>query len=604
MHILNITVLLNVFAISLHAGETFAPYQSPEEVPRDAAELWKDYDARKEPLDVQVIKEWKEDGIVSRYVTFKVGTFKDADARIAAYYTFPDNDRKNAAFVWSHGGGQRAERGRGIYFAKQGFATVDINWLGRSMEPDIDVNTDWGNVDPTQGPRFYSRALRDGWKRNLQPDEYTIDPVASPRNSNWFLLVVAARRAITFLEQQPAVDPHRIGFAGFSMGGTITAMTAIDSRLKAVAPFVGGTAFLHVEFPGGIAGSSVRPHFQDVDLYASTIDPGAYWPLVECPVVFISSSNDFHAAFDRIYQSMDLLKHDAWRVSTNIHQNHGPGPEQWVLLNLWFDHYLKGTEQNIPRTPPSTLKVNDDVATFTVTPVAQDRLAATEVYFSYDPNARTRFWNRADATRLGESWSVDLPLHAELPLYMFALCRYRLEHPVTLERGETTSFVLNSVEQSVVPESVNRDVLAKLPKTRDVFEDFSNGIQDWSTRDQGSIKTYKFQSPDLDRSNDKKLSLTIDPQGRRLALRLGVKSRFLDRADNLGDFSFARSISGDGPRELLVCKEDFKSADNKSLEWSKIATFEVTIIDLETKAKLDLTSPEGHTVLRAIKLVD
>ena len=383
VHLLHITILLNLFAISLHAGETFTPYQSPDEVPRDAAALWKDYDARKEPLDVQVIKEWKENGVITRYVTFKVGTFKDADARIAAYYSFPDNGKKNAAFVWSHGGGQRAERGRGIYFAKQGFATVDINWLGRPMEPDIDVNTDWGNVDPTQGPRFYSKALRGGWKRNLQPDEYTIDPVASPRNSNWFLLVVAARRAITFLEQQPEIEPDRIGLAGFSMGGTITAMTAIDSRLKAVAPFVGGTAFLHVEFPGGIAGSSVRPHFQDVDLYASTIDPGAYWPLVECPVVFISSSNDFHAAFDRIYQSMDLLKHENWRVSTNIHQNHGPGPEQWVLLNHWFDQYLKGTEQNIPGTPPSTIEVNDNVATFTVTPADQDRLAATEVYFSY-----------------------------------------------------------------------------------------------------------------------------------------------------------------------------------------------------------------------------
>ena len=85
------------------------------------------------------------------------------------------------------------------------------------MEKDIDINTDWGKVDPTQGPQFYSKALRKGWKRNLLPDEFSIDPVPSPRNSNWFLLTVAARRAITFLEQQPEVDPEQIGFAGFSM---------------------------------------------------------------------------------------------------------------------------------------------------------------------------------------------------------------------------------------------------------------------------------------------------------------------------------------------------------------------------------------------------
>ena len=193
---------LSLGCLSIDAQETFIPYSAPAEVPKTATELWQDYDARKESLDIQVIKEWKAEGVVTQYVTFKVGTFKGTEARIAAYYSYPDNGKRNAAFVWSHGGGQRAERGRGIYFAKQGFATVDINWLGRPMEKDIAVNTDWGKVDPSQGPRFYSKALRQGWKRNLLPDDYSIDPVPSPRNANWFLLTVAGRRAITFLEQQ------------------------------------------------------------------------------------------------------------------------------------------------------------------------------------------------------------------------------------------------------------------------------------------------------------------------------------------------------------------------------------------------------------------
>ncbi len=272
LHGFALCIGLTVLVSTALSEETFTAYKA-DEVPQNVTDLWTDYDARKEPLEIEVVKEWKEDGVVTRYVTFKVGTFKGADARIAAYYSFPDNEtQKNAAFVWSHGGGQRAERGRGVYFAKQGFATIDINWLGRPMEPGIDVNTDWGNVDPTQGPRFYSKALRKGWKRNLQPDDYSIDPVPSPRNSNWFLLAVAARRAITFLEQQPEVDPNRIGFAGFSMGGMITALTAIDWRLKAVAPFVGGTAFKYIDFPGGIQGSSIRPHFQDLELYKKTSD--------------------------------------------------------------------------------------------------------------------------------------------------------------------------------------------------------------------------------------------------------------------------------------------------------------------------------------------
>ncbi|MCP4786891.1 MAG: hypothetical protein GY903_08575 [Fuerstiella sp.] len=600
---MKLTLILNLLGLSVCAEETFTPYQHATEVPQTVTDLWKDYDARKEPLDIKVVKEWQADGVVTRYVTFKVGTFKGADSRIAAYYSFPANGKKNAAFVWSHGGGQRAERGRGVYFAKQGFATVDINWLGRPMEKGIEVNTDWGKVDPTQGPRFYAKALRKGWKQNLQPDEYSIDPVPCPRNANWFLLTVAARRAITFLEQQPEVDAGKIGFTGFSMGGMITSLVAIDSRLKAVAPFVGGTGFKYIDFPG-VEGSSIRAHFQNLELYKSTIDASAYWPLVACPVVFISSSNDFHSTFERIYRSMALLKHRNWRVTCNIHQNHGPGPEQWAVLNLWFNQYLKGLDQDIPVTPPSSLEVAGSTARFAVTPADPGRLVGTEIYYSYDPNSRTRFWRRAGATRTGGTWAADLTVHDELPLYVFAICHYRLSQTISLERGETSTFTLNSIEQMIVPEAVNLNALAKIPKSRTVFEDFKNGIQDWSTRDQRSLKTYKFQSPDLDRSNNKKLSLTIDPQGKRLSLRLNAGSQFLSREDNLGNFSYTKSIRGPRPQHVVIGRDEFRSADGKMLEWSKIATFEVTIVDEETKARLDLTSKEGHTVLQTIKMVD
>jgi len=53
-----------------------------------------------------------------------------------------------------------------------------------------------------------------------------------------------------FLEDQPEVDPSRLGFTGYSMGGNITSFAAIDPRLRAVAPMVGGTGFVTSPFPG------------------------------------------------------------------------------------------------------------------------------------------------------------------------------------------------------------------------------------------------------------------------------------------------------------------------------------------------------------------
>ncbi len=602
MQILRTFGFIQLLSLSLYGSETFQPYATTDEVPKDAIELWRDYNPRTEELDVRIIKQWKADGIVTRYVTFKVGTFKGADSRIAAYYSFPENGKKNAAFVWSHGGGQRAERNRGRYFASQGFATLDINWLGRPMESDIKTNTDWGNVDPTQGPRFYSKALRKNWKRNLQPDDFTIDSVASPRNSNWFLLAVAARRAITFLEKQPEVDPLKIGFSGFSMGGMVTALTATDKRLKAVVPFVGGTGFKHVDFPGGIRGSGISVHFKNIDLYRRTVDASAYWPHVTCPVMFISSSNDFHSTFERIYQSMDLLQHANWRVSTNMHQNHGPGPEQWVLLNQWFNQHLNGIQQNIPATPASTFSIEESTATFTVQPEDQERLLETEIYYSYDPNSRTRFWNRAESRKDGDTWSSQLQVHKNLPLYVFALCRYQLDTPVSLERQETSTFALNSKEHWLIPELVDLKQLSKLPKTRLLFEDFSNGTQDWSSRDQRSITTYKFQSPDLDRSNDKQLEFQVNPSGKRLSLRINASSKFLSQENNLGDFVFVKNIEGNQTQKITISRKDFKNVDGKTLEWSKLSTFGITLIDRDNGQKIMLTTRAGQKFIPSIRL--
>ena len=588
------------------ANDTFIPYKMGQ-VPQSVSALWETYDARRDPLDVEIVKEWKSEEVVTRYIIFTVGTFRGSVARIAGYYSFPLSAGRKAAFVWSHGGGQRAERNRGIYFAKQGYATLDINWLGRPLEQGIDKNTDWGAVDPTQGPRFYAKALRQQWKTNLQPDAFSIDAIASPRNANWFLLAVAARRAITFLEQQPEVDPTRIGFSGYSMGGMITALTAIDSRLKAVVPFVGGTGFKDTDFPG-IEGSSLRAHFKNLDLYRKTIDASGYWPLVKCPVCFVSSSNDFHSAFDRIYQSMQLLQHGVeWRVSTNIHFNHGPGPEQWVLLNLWFDQFLKGIDQKIPPTPSSTLDITGQRARFSVMPSDPGRLVNTEIYYSYDPNARTRFWNRADADISGKTWSVNIPIYEDLPLYVFAQCRYHLDHKHELERGEAETFTLNSQEQVFMPEKVNLSSLTKLIDPAIVFENFGKGAIDWGSRNLRSIKTYKFQNPSIDRSDSKKLLLEVNPQGRHFVVRCNADSKFLGRGNDIGSFSVSRKISGDGIQEIEIAAADFEPTDpenTSALSWQKISTFEITLVDTKSHQVLDLTSDQGQSIQRAIYLID
>ncbi len=598
-----IFLLLACLVSSLFGKNTFIPITDPAKLPKNAIALWEDYDARTEDLEVEFIEEWKTEEVTTRYLTYKVGRFKGTDSRVAAYYSFPNKPSKHPAFVWSHGGGQRAERTRSVYFAKQGFANIDINWLGRPVKEEIEANTDWGKVDPTQGPRFYSKALRKGWKVNLQPDEFSIDPIPSPRNSNWILLSMAGRRAITFLEKQPEVNPDRIGFTGFSMGGMITALTATDSRLKAVAPFVGGTGFKYVDFPGGIVGSSKRSQFQNLEMYKDAIDPEAYWPRVKCPVAFITSSNDFHSTFERIYRSMDLLPHDKWRVSSNVHYNHGVGPEEWALLNLWFKKYLGDEKIVIPKTPPSKFSIDKGMATFSVSPKAIDRLAGVKIYYSYDPNSRTRFWHLAKAKKANRTWTTNIPVYPQLPLYVFGHCRYKLSQEMTLQVGNSKTFSINSKEAIHEPNNLDLKELSKLAKSG-LIEDFSNGTADWSSRNGDSITTYKFQSPMIHRSNDQVLAFTIDPKGRDHILRLRLGSSFLSRENNIGTFTYQTKVNGKGPQQVLINRKDFKSEKNLELEWAKISTFNVTLVDLKQNKAVSLTDPKSHSILTRIELMD
>ena len=609
MRFLTTLCSLCVLGSAIHAADSLTPYTA-DDVPQNVVDLWKDVDARKDALETEVVQEWKEDGIVTRYVLFKVGTFKGADARVAALYTFPEGMTKGPAFVWAHGGGQRAERERGTYFAKQGYATLDINWGGREIVEEIKKNTDWGKVDPSQGPQFYPGALRKGTKLNLLPDEHTIDPVVSPRNGNWFLLAFAGRRAITFLEQQPEVDPEKIGFTGFSMGGNITSYVAIDERLKAVVPMVGGAGFITHDLPGLPPENRARAYSDHAELFANTMESQSYYPHVRIPVLMLSASDDFHAVFDNVYRCMNVLPHDHWRVSMKMHYNHSLGAEQWILINRWFGQYLKGESTSLPQTAASTLEVHAGrgEATFTVTPDRVGEIQAVDVYFSHDPNARSRFWKSAAVQRDGDVWASVLPVREKLPLFVFANCTYALGEMAATFQGTTDAFTLTSDEQVYFPDEVEWEQLHAEAVSQSVFEDFeNNGFKNWGFGHKGGISTYKFQDPDIATpAANQALKVTAHAPRENLSFRFRIaKNKFL--AGSPGpqqDFSFSQQVRQPGDLVILLQPSDFTDKEkNPMTDWSNISTLTFGIYEGATKSNFDFTDPANRHVITKMEWV-
>jgi hypothetical protein len=119
---MNRSVLIGIFYLL-----PFTLVAAEPKPPATVAELFADFDPRKDPLDTEVVREWEKDGIVTRTVTFHVGTFKGTPARLAAFYAFPKGAKQAAALLNLHGGGQRAALHEAEFYARRGYASPSIS---------------------------------------------------------------------------------------------------------------------------------------------------------------------------------------------------------------------------------------------------------------------------------------------------------------------------------------------------------------------------------------------------------------------------------------------------------------------------------------------
>lgn len=440
-----LTLALGLFAcgaLSL-AQETLAPLENGR-APQTHAALWADFDPRAEPLDVEVLKEWEEDGVVLKVLRYRVGVFKGQKAMMAAVYGYPKGGKSLPGLLQIHGGGQYADYRAPLTNAKRGYATISISWAGRinapgykvtptevrlfwdgkTDDPAYKVTTDWGALDAYHAPARYS----GGSFGNTKPAEWTLDSVESPRNNQWFLCTLGARRALTFLEQQPEVDRTRLGVYGHSMGGKLTVLTAgADSRVKAAVPSCGG-----ISGRSNAEGPFRSPSRDDVSLEK-----------ISCPILFQSPANDFHGRIDDLQKAVTEIQSSDWRVTCAPHHNHQDTPNYEVASQLWFDQQLKGIF-TFPETPQMavSLKTKDGVPTVLVEPDDSRSILGVDVYYTRHgqmdglkddrQNTKNRFWHYAKATKEGSSWTARLPVsNTGQPLWVYANVTYALDAPVS-----------------------------------------------------------------------------------------------------------------------------------------------------------------------------
>lgn len=563
---------LSVMCLVLLSGAAIA--KDDLAVPMSVQDLWKDFDPRRDPLEDVVVREWERDGIVYRYVTYQIGAFKGQPARMAAFFGFPKGARKLPGLLHLHGGGQRAFLHEVGFYARRGFACLSINWGGREMEnaSPSDPNTDWGVVDPTQ--KNVSGYF------NLKPGAQYLDPVESPRNNNWYLLTLGARRGLTFLEQQPEVDADRLGVYGHSMGGNLTVYVAgCDERVKAAAPSVGGSGFRTEPWPYLPQEKRQTPN-GDVRLFNETLGFESYAPQIRIPLLWLGATNDFHGIMDDTYRTGALIPHQQVRYSFTPHMNHRFTPEFAVTRPLWMDQYLKGTF-TFPVTPHSkvVLETSDHVAELRVTPDSSQPVRLVHCYYSVDPDPRARFWRSAECTRIGDTWAAKLPiLSAEQPIFAFANVAYDLpKHESEPFASPTEQFAISSLMHTIAPADLQQAGIKSTDAVSSVIDDFSRGWQDWyrlsaDNPHHWEFSTRKLGDPKWKGDSGQKLTIDVQSDQPNQLVVVLTENFFRTYRGRQREFVAVRSLMGGQNSEAVsLVPDDFKSDSGETLSsWRNV----------------------------------
>jgi hypothetical protein len=590
------------------AAESLPPLKDGR-VPTNLTELWGAYDPRAEALESEVTKQWEQDGIVCRVIRYRIGTFKGQPATMAAFYAFPKGAKSLPAILQIHGGGQSASLSAVVTNAKLGYASLSLNWGGNKMTfADGKVydgpNTDWGALDATHPPQ---RNRANHFAGPTEPDAYTLDAVDSPRNDNWFLVTLAARRALTFLEKQAEVDPSKLGVTGHSMGGRLTVqLTGIDDRVKAAVPSCGGSGDFTGDpatFPGG-AVSKRSPR----DLATRSENP--YITRLKVPTLWFSPTNDFHAhTYNFAYTWREVA---AGRLGFSIspHFNHRHTDAHSLTATLWFEQHLKGAYQ-LPRTPEVKWehRMAGGQAVFTVAPDADRPVKEVRVYATADAHALTAFWRTVPTTPQGKEWRAVVPvLDGRDPLYVYADVHYETPEsyrkiPTNPGVGRSETFALSSRVLALTGAQLAEAGVRPSARRDRMIDEGTHGWRDWFRLNWGNptlwtASTRKVKDPLWRGPLGARLAFEINPANDTTLYVTVTRNAWGAFGPGTGDYYAAVPLKANGGWVAVnLGVEDFQPVDPKGAkplaDWS-------TLTDLSFSGHASLVKDGAKVALPSI----
>lgn len=305
-------------------------------------DLWKIATAKELPFDEKVISATHDGGIDYKEFYYTSETVNGEAYRIYAVYAAPQGKTSVPSVLFIHGGGGTADANTVKAWAGMGYPCLSFDW--------------------TSNPG--GKLQRKEYSKYGKEMEKVATFFSPPRSSTVHHAQIAARRGISWMQQQPEVKADKIGVLGISWGGFHTLiLSGSDDRVKAAVDIYGAGFFQQTGDNNGCFGLTGPLQFEPLEnrvRWLNNFDPQHYVPQTKAPLLLVTGTNDSFFWLPLVIKTYAALPAEK-RLWLQPNINHTiPVTVINSAAKNWFDYYLRG-EGVIPPAVKLTATTLPDV---------------------------------------------------------------------------------------------------------------------------------------------------------------------------------------------------------------------------------------------------
>ena len=364
---------------------------SASATPPDLEQFFAIPSVRELPLKIEILSETHKDGVKTTELYLNGAPFNGKPTKIYAWYSTPSGRGPFPAVLQLHGSGlQKLSPDPSIFYAKNGFACISIDWAPPSEKRKNRQSAFESEGRMTKfGPGFQPLHLEKDYLRNG---------------------VMFSRRALDFLRSRPEVDRGKLMVSGASAGAWHTLLlTGLEKELKAVAVKYGAISGIDFGYFTGVFGPLKMVNQKGYqEKWLSHFDAANLIPKCKAAVLMLSGTDDIFYAMPVVLETFRRIPSEK-KLLMRPNDNHQLVGNETIPL-AYFQSVLKQTPE-WPEVSIRNVRMKDGKLQFTLLPVSRNSIKQLSILYKTEPRGLFEWkknWKKIEAVRNGNQWTAEL----------------------------------------------------------------------------------------------------------------------------------------------------------------------------------------------------